>query len=71
MEYVSCWPALISVNAWTQQPSWDVEAAEHADILAAARRGDTDAATELVLNHIRSFEARAVGQLARPASHTG
>ncbi len=56
--------ALISVNAWTQQPSWDVEAAEHADILAAARRGDTDAATELVLNHIRSFEARAVGQLA-------
>lgn len=56
--------ALISVNAWTQQPSWDEEAAEHAEILAVAREGDAGRAAELVLNHIRSFEVRAVGQIA-------
>lgn len=56
--------ALISVNAWTQQPSWDEEAAEHAEILAAARNGDAGRAAELVLNHIHSFEVRAVGQIA-------
>ena len=56
--------ALISVNAWIQQPSWETEAAEHAEILAAARNGDAGRAAELVLNHIRSFEVRAVGQIA-------
>lgn len=56
--------ALISVNTWTQQPSWEQEAAEHAEILAAARNGDSGRAAELVLNHIRSFEVRAVGQIA-------
>ncbi|MGK3955336.1 GntR family transcriptional regulator [Arthrobacter sp. R4] len=56
--------ALISVNAWIQQPSWDEEAAEHAEILAAARNGDAGRAAELVLNHINSFEVRAVGQIA-------
>jgi DNA-binding GntR family transcriptional regulator len=56
--------ALISVNAWIQQPSWDEEAAEHAEILAAARSGDAGRAAELVLNHIHSFEVRAVGQIA-------
>jgi DNA-binding GntR family transcriptional regulator len=57
--------ALISVNAWIQQPSWETEAAEHAEILAAARNGDAGRAAELVLNHIRSFEVRAVGQIAK------
>jgi DNA-binding GntR family transcriptional regulator len=56
--------ALISVNAWTQQPSWDQEAAEHSEILAAARNGDAGRAAELVLDHIHSFEVRAVGQIA-------
>lgn len=55
--------ALISVNAWTQQPSWDQEAAEHSEILAAARNGDAGRAAELVLDHIHSFEVRAVGQI--------
>jgi DNA-binding GntR family transcriptional regulator len=57
--------ALISVNAWIQQPSWETEAAEHAEILAAARKGDAGRAAELVLNHIHSFEVRAVGQIAK------
>ncbi|MBT2538524.1 GntR family transcriptional regulator [Arthrobacter sp. ISL-69] len=57
--------ALISVNAWIQQPSWETEAAEHAEILAAARNGDAGRAAELVLNHIHSFEVRAVGQIAK------
>jgi DNA-binding GntR family transcriptional regulator len=57
--------ALISVNAWLQQPSWETEAAEHAEILAAARNGDAGRAAELVLNHIHSFETRAVGQIAK------
>ncbi|KNH17237.1 GntR family transcriptional regulator [Arthrobacter sp. ZBG10] len=55
--------ALISVNAWTRLPSWDSEAAEHAEILAAARNGDAGRAGELVLNHIHSFEVRAIGQI--------
>lgn len=57
--------ALISVNAWIQQPSWETEADEHAEILAAARNGDAGRAAELVLNHIHSFEVRAVGQIAK------
>jgi DNA-binding GntR family transcriptional regulator len=56
--------ALISVNAWTQQPSWDEEADEHAEILDAARLGNAGRAAELVLNHIHNFEVRAVGQIA-------
>lgn len=57
--------ALISANAWIKQHSWREEAAEHAEILAAARLGDADRAAELVLNHINSFAARAVGQITR------
>lgn len=57
--------ALISVNAWIQQPSWETEATEHAEILAAARNGEAGRAAELVLNHIHSFEVRAVGQIAK------
>lgn len=59
--------ALITVNTWTQKPSWEHEATEHADILAAARAGDSGLAAELVLNHIRRFEARAIGQIKDPA----
>ncbi|MET4639187.1 GntR family transcriptional regulator [Mycetocola sp. 2940] len=59
--------ALITVNTWTQKPSWDHEATEHADILAAARAGDSGLAAELVLNHIRRFETRAIGQIKDPA----
>jgi len=55
--------ALITVNTWTQKPSWEHEAKEHADILAAARAGDSGLAAELVLAHIRSFESRAVSQI--------
>lgn len=55
--------ALISVNAWTQKPSWEQEAVEHAEILAAVRTGDADRASSLVLDHIRSFETRAIRQI--------
>jgi len=55
--------ALITVNTWTQKPSWEREATEHADILSAARGGDSGLAAELVLNHIRTFESRAVDQI--------
>jgi DNA-binding GntR family transcriptional regulator len=55
--------ALITVNTWTQKPSWEHEATEHAAILAAARAGDSGLAAELVLTHIRSFETRAVSQI--------
>lgn len=54
---------LITVNTWTQKPSWQHEATEHADILAAAMAGDSGLAAELVLRHIRSFETRALGQI--------
>lgn len=59
--------ALITVNTWTQKPSWEHEATEHAEILAAARAGDSGLAAELVLNHIRRFEARAIGQIKDPS----
>lgn len=55
--------ALISVNAWIRQASWETEAAEHAEILDAARKGDAGRAAELVLDHIQSFEVRAVEQI--------
>lgn len=57
--------ALISANAWIKQHSWEEEAAEHEEILAAARSGDAGRAAELVLNHINSFAARAVGQITK------
>ena len=60
--------ALISANAWIKQHSWEEEAAEHAEILAAARSGDAGKTAELVLHHIRSFAARAVGQIAKGRS---
>lgn len=59
--------ALITVNTWTQKPSWEHEATEHAEILAAARAGDSGLAAELVLNHIRRFETRAIGQIKDPS----
>jgi DNA-binding GntR family transcriptional regulator len=55
--------ALISVNAWTQRPSWEHEATEHAQILAAARAGDSGRAAELTLEHIETFRNRAIHQI--------
>lgn len=55
--------ALISVNAWTQRASWDVEAAEHERILAAAVAGDVDETGRLVLQHIGAFEEQAIRQI--------
>ncbi|MBT2516612.1 GntR family transcriptional regulator [Streptomyces sp. ISL-90] len=56
---------LITITAWTIRPTWEPEAAEHAAILAAAKAGDGPAAAALVLQHIRSFEERALAELAR------
>jgi DNA-binding GntR family transcriptional regulator len=60
--------ALISANAWIQRPSWESEAAEHRAILQAAQKGDAGHAGELVLEHIRSFEARAIAQIRERTS---
>ncbi|WP_432514419.1 GntR family transcriptional regulator [Kineococcus sp. SYSU DK001] len=52
--------ALISVNAWTQRPSWEAEADEHALILRAAEAGDAEEAGRLVLQHIAAFQHQAL-----------
>lgn len=56
--------ALITVNVWSKRPSWDDEAAEHQQILDAARNDNSDEAARLVLQHISAFQERALRQLA-------
>lgn len=55
--------ALISVNVWSQRPSWEDEAQEHRQILEAALNGQADEAARLVLQHISVFQERALQQI--------
>jgi DNA-binding GntR family transcriptional regulator len=51
--------ALVSSVAWSAQPaSWQAEAREHREILAAAEAGDARLARSLARGHISSFLAR-------------
>lgn len=50
--------ALVSSAAWARQPSWEQEAREHREILAAARTGDRDLVRTLMRSHISAFVAR-------------
>ncbi|MCX2182824.1 GntR family transcriptional regulator [Streptomyces sp. SKN60] len=51
--------ALVSTVAWAAVPSWEREAAEHAEILRLAAAGDAEGAGRAVHAHIASFVARA------------
>ncbi|GAB3973216.1 GntR family transcriptional regulator [Actinoallomurus acanthiterrae] len=55
--------ALISVNAWSQRPSWEDEAREHREILDAALSGQAEEAARLVLQHVSAFRERAIRQI--------
>ncbi|MGW4214030.1 GntR family transcriptional regulator [Lentzea sp. NPDC004789] len=55
--------ALITVAGWGICPTWDDEAAEHREILAAAVAGQGDLASELLRRHIQTFADRVVEEL--------
>jgi DNA-binding GntR family transcriptional regulator len=55
--------ALITVAGWGIRPTWTAEHVEHAEILAAARDGDSDSAAGLLRAHIQKFAERVVGGL--------
>jgi DNA-binding GntR family transcriptional regulator len=55
--------ALITVAGWGICPTWDDEAAEHREILAAAVAGRDDLASELLRRHIQTFADRVVEEL--------
>jgi DNA-binding GntR family transcriptional regulator len=55
--------ALITVAGWGIRATWDVEAAEHAAILAAAENGYADRAAELLRAHVQTFARRVVEEL--------
>jgi len=55
--------ALITVAGWGICPTWDDEAAEHREILAAAVAGRADLAAELLRRHIQTFADRVVEEL--------
>jgi DNA-binding GntR family transcriptional regulator len=55
--------ALITVAGWGICPTWDDEAAEHREILAAAVAGKGDLAFELLRRHIQTFADRVVEEL--------
>lgn len=50
--------ALVSSAAWARQPSWEQEAREHREILAAAGAGNRDQVRALMRSHISAFVAR-------------
>ncbi|MFE9448454.1 GntR family transcriptional regulator [Streptomyces sp. NPDC006739] len=50
--------ALVSSAAWARQPSWEQEAREHREILAAAEAGDSRQVRALMRGHISAFVAR-------------
>ncbi|MFJ9902475.1 GntR family transcriptional regulator [Streptomyces sp. NPDC101152] len=50
--------ALVSSAAWARQPSWEQEAREHREILAAAEVGDSRQVRALMRGHISAFVAR-------------
>ncbi|NUJ86766.1 GntR family transcriptional regulator [Plantibacter sp. MCCC 1A11337] len=52
--------ALVAAASWAHQATWRDEAAEHADILAAATAGDADEAARLVAAHIDQFSRRRI-----------
>lgn len=52
--------ALVSVQSWARQASWERESAEHAAILDRARAGAADAAAALVREHIKGFVERQI-----------
>ncbi|MEV7127503.1 GntR family transcriptional regulator [Streptomyces sp. NPDC093260] len=51
--------ALVSAVAWSADPSWEREAAEHREILRLALAGDADGAARALHAHIASFVHRA------------
>lgn len=51
--------ALVSAVAWSADPSWEREAAEHREILRLALDGDADGAARTLHSHIASFVHRA------------
>jgi DNA-binding GntR family transcriptional regulator len=55
--------ALITVAGWGITASWRDEAAEHAAILAAARKSDAEQAAGLLQQHIQSFIDRVFADL--------
>lgn len=58
--------ALISVVGWETSPSWETEWQEHQAILAAARAGEVDQATDLTRSHIQGFLDRIVKAMELP-----
>lgn len=54
---------LISIALWRSVASWDTEAGEHRDILAAAQTGDAQKAERLVRLHIQHFAERCAEKL--------
>ncbi|MGI5140935.1 MULTISPECIES: GntR family transcriptional regulator [unclassified Streptomyces] len=51
--------ALVSAVAWAADPSWELEAAEHREILRLAQDGDAEGAASALHTHIASFVRRA------------
>jgi DNA-binding GntR family transcriptional regulator len=51
--------ALVSAVAWAADPSWELEAAEHREILRLAQDGDAEGAAGALHTHIASFVGRA------------
>ncbi|MFF3457368.1 GntR family transcriptional regulator [Streptomyces sp. NPDC002730] len=51
--------ALVSAVAWAAQPSWELEAVEHREILRLALAGDADGAARALREHIADFVQRA------------
>lgn len=50
--------ALVTSAAWARRPSWEQEAREHREILAAAEAGDSEQVRALMRGHISAFVAR-------------
>jgi DNA-binding GntR family transcriptional regulator len=46
---------------WESNPSWRKELTEHKAILAAAKKGDAESASELLRKHISEFLERILG----------
>ncbi|MFI6943686.1 GntR family transcriptional regulator [Streptomyces sp. NPDC050418] len=51
--------ALVAAVAWSADPSWEREAAEHREILRLALAGESDGAADALRTHIGSFVERA------------
>ncbi|MFJ4918932.1 GntR family transcriptional regulator [Streptomyces sp. NPDC088725] len=51
--------ALVAAAAWSAEPTWEREAAEHRRILRLARAGDAEGAGRALYDHIARFVERA------------